>query len=149
MPYLLANSVTTSVPMHSGICSPTPEQALQNNLNSWESFWDTVLLEEVSSVAERPWTEWQDYHTILVWWDGKTRVIVFCGHNLCDKLNSVADLPRSSESRAAPGQGMGEELRVTPVSAVPSLMHPTASAPMGRAWCWSQGPSAVLDAAKG
>ena len=138
--------------MHPGSCSLTPEEAPQNKrllkqhteLLGHCSFGGDILCcrKTVDRTAGLP----RNPH-LLGW--RRTQVVVFCGHSLCDKLNWVADLPRSSESRTAPGQGTSEELRVTPVLAVPSLMHPTASEPMGRAWCWSQGPPTVLDAAKG
>lgn len=113
-PYLLANSVTTSAPMHPGGCSLTLEQAPQNNHLVKQH---RELLELCSFGRDR--TAEVPYNPRLLGWQ-RTQAVVFCGHRLNDKLNSVADLPRSRKSRAAPGEGMSKELRVTPALAVPS-----------------------------
>lgn len=85
------------------------------------------------------WTEWQNYHTTLIFWD-KQGYQLFSGDTVCVTNCLFAALPRSSRSRAAPRQGLSEELSVIPVF---SLMHPSISNILGRACCWWQGPSRV------
>lgn len=132
MPYPLANSVTTSVPMHSRICSPTPEQVPQNKLNSWESCWDTVLLEEISSVAERPWTEWQDYHTILVCWDGKRHGLLFSVDTTCvTNSTQLQTCPGAVRAGLLQDKGWARSwewplCRLCPPWCIPQRLHPWA-----------------------
>lgn len=125
---------------HPSSCSLVPDQAPQNkHLSKQHRQLLGHNLKWISSIAERPWPEWQDYHTALVFWDSQ-------GHQIFS-VDTVCVTNYSGTARAGLLQDKGC-VRSSAWPLCPPWCIPQHLNILGRACCWSQGLSTVPDFAK-